>query len=209
MERTDIELSLVNKSQDANNSSVIIFQKNNIPEFDDTGVAWRVIRNLGRDTRYPFIFPMQLSISAVDSYGNYTSHVTVEPGMNYIVIEDNSGMLIKPDAATHSKFSETTVTNVLDKGTIEVHAFRDNKLISLKTNIAPGNRTTFSFNPKIYIGVVANVTEGEVIDSAIIKQINTEISLLGLKSADIIMTGGGQGPDATKFEFSLENVHRI
>ena len=30
--------------------------------------------------------------------------------------------------------------------------------------------------------------------------INTEISLLGIAGADIVMTGGGSGPDAKPFE---------
>jgi hypothetical protein len=43
-------------------------------------------------------------------------------------------------------------------------------------------------------------------DSAIISNIDTEISLLGLASADIIMTGGGPGQNSTPFEFQLANV---
>ena len=43
-------------------------------------------------------------------------------------------------------------------------------------------------------------------NSAIISNINTEISLLGIVSADIVMTGGGSGPNATAFVFTLENV---
>ena len=36
--------------------------------------------------------------------------------------------------------------------------------------------------------------------------VNSEIGLLGVQSADIVMTGGGVGPNATPFKFSLENV---
>ena len=43
-------------------------------------------------------------------------------------------------------------------------------------------------------------------NSAILSDINTELSLLGIQSADIVMTGGGAGPQATPFEFTLENV---
>jgi hypothetical protein len=42
--------------------------------------------------------------------------------------------------------------------------------------------------------------------SAVVSNINTELSLLGIKSADIVMTGGGPGASATPFAFSLENV---
>lgn len=43
-------------------------------------------------------------------------------------------------------------------------------------------------------------------NSAILASINTEISLLGIASAGIVMTGGGAGPDATPFEFSLQSI---
>ena len=45
-----------------------------------------------------------------------------------------------------------------------------------------------------------------MMNSAIIGDINTEISLLGVASADIVMTGGGPGQNATAFQFTLENV---
>jgi hypothetical protein len=36
--------------------------------------------------------------------------------------------------------------------------------------------------------------------------VNTQISLLGISSADIVMTGGGPGPESPPFIFSLANV---
>jgi hypothetical protein len=43
-------------------------------------------------------------------------------------------------------------------------------------------------------------------NSAIIANANTEISLIGIASADIVMTGGGPGPSSTPYQFNLENV---
>jgi hypothetical protein len=64
----------------------------------------------------------------------------------------------------------------------------------------------FTFKPTIWIGVASQVEPGDVIDSAILSEINTEISLLGIVSADIVMTGGGTGPNATPFAFTLQNI---
>ncbi len=41
---------------------------------------------------------------------------------------------------------------------------------------------------------------------AVVASTNTEFSLLGIASADIVMTGGGSGLDARPFEFNIENV---
>ncbi len=47
-------------------------------------------------------------------------------------------------------------------------------------------------------------------NSAIVSEINTELSLLGIASADIIMTGGGAaGQGAQPFVFNLENIVHI
>jgi hypothetical protein len=43
-------------------------------------------------------------------------------------------------------------------------------------------------------------------NSAVISDINTELSLLGVASADIVMTGGGAGTSAAPYQFRLANV---
>lgn len=55
-------------------------------------------------------------------------------------------------------------------------------------------------------GVVSQVEEGAIINSAIMSDVNTEIGLLGIASADIVMRGGGTVPNAGYFTFSLANV---
>ena len=60
--------------------------------------------------------------------------------------------------------------------------------------------------PTIFIGVASQIEEGSVIPSAVISVINTKLSLQGLKSADIIMKGGGPGRDSKPVTFSLQNV---
>jgi hypothetical protein len=43
-------------------------------------------------------------------------------------------------------------------------------------------------------------------NSAIISSVNTELSLLGIASADIVMRGGGPGAGSTAFQFDFDNV---
>ena len=87
-------------------------------------------------------------------------------------------------------------------------SFAANALIDLfeKNNLDPQQMAVFEFKPTIWIGVVSQVEEGEVMNSAIISDINTELGLLGVASADIVMTGGGSGPNASAFEFHLQNI---
>jgi hypothetical protein len=83
---------------------------------------------------------------------------------------------------------------------------RPGRLLATKAGIAPGQKALFQFNQTIWIGVVSQVVQGEIMNSAITSNINTEFSLLGIASADIVMTGGGSGANSTPFTFNLANI---
>jgi hypothetical protein len=202
-----IKLNFINRSNDANNSQIVIFQKNVATDFDELSVAWHVIQNCGVLDNHPFTFPMSMKVSASDSWGNYMPQVPAENGQMYHVEYGSSGDTLSAcGAATSGK--EVQVRNDLNKGAINASIYKDGRLLALKTNIAPNQKAVFEFKPTIWIGVVSQVTQGEVMNSAIMSDVNTELSLLGIISADIVMTGGGPGKNSTPFKFTLENIQR-
>ena len=207
----EIQLNLINLSQDINNSEVLIFQKNVAESFSEIAVAWRVIKNLGVQDNHPFTYPLRFDVSASDSYGNYTPRMQALEGQAYEVVRNRSGDVLQPDANNPSASSplDVEVRNNLQTGGINASIFRDNKLLATKTNVSPAQKAVFRFKPRIFIGVVSQVVEGQVLDSAIVQQVNTEIDLLGISSADIVMTGGGGGPNATPFQFRLANINTV
>jgi hypothetical protein len=109
-------------------------------------------------------------------------------------------------AGSGTSSREVQVLNSLPKGAINAGIYKAGKLLATKTSIAPQQKAVFEFKPTLWIGVVSQVDEGQVMNSAILSNIDTEISLLGIASADIVMTGGGPGSGATPFVFRLENV---
>lgn len=200
-----IRLNFINDSNDSNNTEVLIFQKNVATNVDELAVAWRVIRYCGQGDNHPFLFPMSLEVGASDSYGNYTPRLHAENGQLFQMALTASGdQLIA--AGRGSSSSEVQVLNALPKGAINASIYRDGKLLAIKTSIAPQQKAAFEFKPTIWIGVASQIEEGQVMNSAILSSINTEISLLGIAGADIVMTGGGSGPAATPFVFTLQNV---
>ena len=54
-----IKLNFINRSNDQNNSQVVIFQKNVAADLDELAVAWKVIDNCGQGDNHPFNYPMQ------------------------------------------------------------------------------------------------------------------------------------------------------
>ena len=104
--------------------------------------------------------------------------------------------------------TEVQVQNNLTQGAINAGIYRNGTLLAQKTSVAPQQMAAFQFNPTIWIGAVSQVTQGQVMNSAIVQQVNTELSLLGIASADIVMTGGGPGATSQPFNFSLQNIVR-
>lgn len=201
----DIQLNLINNSNDANNSQIVIFQKNVAANFSELAVAWRVVQNLGQGDNHPFTFPMAMAVSASDSYGNYTPKLPAQNGQLFSMSLTASGdQLVASGSGTSS--SEVQVLNSLPKGAINASIYKDGKILATKTSVAPQQKAVFQFKPTIWIGVVSQIVQGQVMNSAIISSVNTELSLLGMASADIVMTGGGPGQDSTAFQFTLENV---
>ncbi len=202
---SDVKLNLINKSNDTNNSRIVIFQHSPTPDFNEIAIAWRVIENLGRGDYHPFVYPYQSYGAASDSWGNFTPQVLVESGQRYAMVKDSSGDVFK-HMGVGSSPNAIEIANDLQQGAINALIYKDGKLFAAKNNVVPGQKAIFEFKPILFIGVVSQIEEGQVINSAIISQVNTELSLFGIASADIVMTGGGPGKTSAPFEFQLENV---
>lgn len=203
----NINLNFINRSGDTNNSSIVIFQQNVAEDFGEIAIAWKVIKNCGRLDNHPFRFPLQFQVCASDSYGNYSPQITAYDGQAYEMVKDSSGDILQLAKTPATSPNEVEIRNQLTRGAINANIFRDGNLCATRTNMAPGQKATFQFHPRIYIGAVSQIDEGQVMDSAIISSINSEISLFGIMSADIVMTGGGPGKTSTAFEFHLENIN--
>lgn len=200
----DIYLNFINQTSDFN-GEVVIFQKNLPVSFDDLAVAWKTINYCGPGDNHPFSFPMTMQVSASDSYGNYTPQLTAQNGQLFQMALTASGdRLIAAGAGTSPK--EVQVVNNLPQGAIDVNIYKAGRLLAIKTSVVPQQKALFEFKPTIWIGVASQIVEGQVMNSATISSINTEISLLGIARADIVMTGGGSG---RPYSFALGNIVMI
>lgn len=204
----DIKLNLINKSNDVNNSSIVIFQQNVVTNFDELAVAWMVIQNMGHEDHHPFLYTHDYDVSAEDSYGNITPRLSAANGDAFEMIRDNSGDVLQVKSDSTCAPEQIEIANNLALGDIKTNVYRSGKLLASKTNVSPAEKAVFEFKPSIFLGVASQIQEGDVMNSAIISSINTELSLLGISSADIVMTGGGSGANATSFNFSMENIVR-
>ena len=206
MAMQEVKLNLINRSNDENNSSVVIFQKNIANKIDNTTVAWRVIQNCETGKQHTFVFPLQFQVCANDSLGNYTPKLNAHDGQNFAMVEELGGNILTLGKHPALFADEVEIENSLVQTPIGGNVYRDGKLLAVKPNLKPGQKATFQFQPSIFIGVNSEVEEGELIDLEMISQASTEIDLLGIESADIVMTKSPANTDL--FEFTLENISR-
>ncbi len=202
----NITLTLINHSSDANNSQVVIFQRNVATNFDEIAVAWKVIEFTGKGDSHRFEFPLANSAVAIDAAsGDTVKPVPVSNGTLLSAVDAHDGVALQP-SGTATSAREIQVLNQRTRGSIDTQIYKDGRLLAIKSSVAPGQKAVFQFKPTIWVGVVTDVQAGEVLDSAILSQVNTELSLMGIVSADIVMTGGGPGPNTKPFSFTLQNV---
>jgi len=199
----DIEITFINQSYDENNSNVVIFQKNVATNFEEIAVAWRVIENCGRNWTHKFKYPMNFTVGAQDSWGNISDLQPAINGQKWNIVRSTSGDVLSLDSNPASSLNEVEVKNCLAVGAIDAQIYKDGKLLATKTGVSPQQKAVFEFKPTIWAGVVSEIEEGDIMNSAILSDINTEISLLGITKANLIMTGGGVGSSATPFKFTL------
>jgi hypothetical protein len=195
----DIARSLRNRSEGS--PDVVIFQKNVAAGSEDLAIAWRVIRTNPGDS-VSFTYSFDTPAEASDAFGNSTEQVAASNGQ---LLRVTSG----PALSVHGSAdlgNQIGVRNDMSQGSIDVQIYRDGRLLAIKKALSPQQPSVFQFPPALWIGVVSNVIEGKIIDSAIIAEINSQLSLTGITDANVTMTGGGGGTHATPYVFSLSNA---
>jgi hypothetical protein len=201
-----ISLNFINQSADLQQSQIVIFQKNVAGACDHGCVAWKVIQNCGPGGNHPFLFETSKEIGASDSYGNYVPRCAGSPGDAFQVSATSSGDTLSK-CGNASWPTEVEISNNLSKGAINAVIYRSGVLLATTEALAPRQIAAFEFLPTIWIGAVQRrIFQGALLSPAVIEQCDTELSLLGIASADIVMTGGGPGQSSTRLTFSLQNV---
>lgn len=199
-----IQLNFINQSNDQHNSKVVIFQAN---EADPRAIpiAWKVIENCGPGWTHPFTYDTDTTIAAGDSYGNYTPQLPAGAGRQFRLTESPTGNLLK--ATGHSAGADAIeFVNGLTKGAAGAYLYRGGRLFAATPGVVPGQEAVFVFRPVIRIRVVVQAQEGAAIDPVILSHASAQLSLAGIGSADIVMTGGGPGPGSTPYAFTLQNI---
>lgn len=206
----NIYLNFINKTDDhANKVDVVFYQRNFAIEFGEIAVAWKVIQNSERLDQESFKYSTRYSVAIADSFRNYTPQIPASNGATYDVIEGGYGIMPQISSIPADNPEEIEIRNSLKTGEISVNCYRDGSLLATRTNINPGEKAFFEFKPQLFVGVASGIKQGDILYANSITQINSQINLFGVTSADIVLKGGGTGSAAIPFSVALENINRL
>ena len=145
----DIELNFVNHSNDANNSDIVIFQKN--AATDDFPVAWLVIRNCGPGDNHPFNYPVAMAVSAGDRWGNDTPWLPGQDGQMFAVTRAGEGAALAY-AGPSADPATVQVRNDLADSAIVARLHKEGRVAAIVAGLAPQQIAAFRLAPTIWIG---------------------------------------------------------
>ena len=74
------------------------------------------------------------------------------------------------------------------------------------TSMAPGETALFQCQHALWEGWCSQVVLGRPIHSAVMSEINTALSPIGIASANTVMSEGGPGEGSITCEVNLENI---
>lgn len=204
----DIKLNFINRSND-NTKDVVIYQPNIATmSYNEQPVAWKVFKNCGINEEHLFIFEWTVEVAIRNMFGEFDKFVEAPSGGVLEIVERNYNEQLLVSNRRTDNPSEFEVCNKLEYGSYGICCFRSDQLLAQRDDLYPSDTTYFRFPTGIHIGIVSDVEEGDEMEPEMAVTFETELNLIGITAADIVMTGGGRGEDATPIEFSLENIER-
>lgn len=198
------KICYINKSANKDLPEVFIFAKNATPNFDlyKDGVAWKVLKKIGRRSRSTFYYDSQYAVQASwENTVNSTAQVPAKLGCNYQVILDTTGIVLKSNGEAFDTNTIEITNNIEVANGISAQFCNNGKVLLQKDNIGYDQVAIFKPSQTIYFGLASEITEGNTLHSGVINSTNFfELNLTGLSNVIISLNGNPK----TGYYFELE-----
>lgn len=190
-----ITLNFMNKTSTPS-INVVLLQKN-INVAETTAMAWTTIpfSNIGDNVKINY--SPNLQIQFVSQSGNISEKITAAAGNKFLASGTNT-IALNGNAGLPSDIELENTTG----STIAILIYRNGKVIYRKDSITNGQTVVVELKPTFFADINKDISQGEIIEAGDLANFNTEISLIGIASSDVIVSGGGTDP----YQFSLDNV---
>lgn len=186
-------------------AQLVLFKRNSAAEgdADHAVLAWKVIRCApGQRVHVVVPFSQQVGVfdPAADVSGAHAGLQMARAGELFTVCAlDGAAPALRrvpgvaADGARGVGANMLGVRSELGAGLLDVVLYKDGRPLCLHPQLQPGATAMFEVLPYLHVGNGAGLVEGALVDAATVRAA-TRISLLGLKSADLVWGGGARPP---------------
>lgn len=193
---SNIKITYTNKSMNVDLPKIFIFTQNQIPSFDvlKESVAWKVIDKIGRDSSCEFEFPIVTEVCAAWNNGTCkTKKLPVNIGENYVVKENNTGIIIEKDGNAVNTRSIDVCNEIHVQNGLSVQLYKAGRLLVAKNIVGFDQKATFVLHPKLYWGLASEIEEGQDLSSAVLNShIFYELNLEGVSEVKVGLYGNSE-----------------
>lgn len=189
----EIKICYINKSANKDLPEVFVFSQNATSNFNlfEEGIAWKVIKNIGRGSRSTFYYNNQYAVQASwDNLTNKTAQVPAQLGCNYQVVLDTTGIVLQPNGEASSANSIEISNNIEVANGITAQFCNNGSTLLQKKQVGHDQTAVFKPSQIIYFGLASEITEGNDLASAVINSSKFfELDLTGLSNVVISLNG--------------------
>lgn len=187
-----VMLTVYNRRSDAAPAQLAFFKRNSAGA-DEVLLAWKVIRcAVGQHAHV--VLPFDQQVGVFDPHGQHAGSFNAVAGDLFRASTSADGQpLLEREAARGALAANMVgVRNGTAALALDVVLYKDGRPLCQHKGLAPGAVATFEVLPYLHVGLCPGVAEGAPLDAASVAGA-TRISLLGLKSADLELSGSGAG----------------
>lgn len=189
-------LTYINASKDY--PWILAFQKNAVNPPNQYDLAWMVFGTNAKVRKVGISFE-GLSAEFLSTSG-VSPRTPMVPGTSYTAEMGSVTVMLKPTGSTGYP-GLVTITNGLDV-VAQITLYRSGLALAMAKEVAPGATAEFAYDDTLWIGQDPGVGPGDPLTGSEMDAINTGITLTGIVSADVVMTGSDGGP----YMFLLEKI---
>lgn len=201
---TDVKVTYVNNSLNPDQPTIFVFAKNLVPTFDVLvdGIAWRTMPDIGKGSSSCFVYPIITQVQAMWGDCNATRSLLADIGKRYTVLENDTGIVLKPNGNASQSTAIEVNSSVQVDGGIRAQLSKDGKVLMTKTIVAYNQKATFILHPKLYWGIASEIQEGQLISTAVLHTDNFfEQDIEGVTEATVTLTGNPK----EGYQFTVQN----
>jgi hypothetical protein len=196
-------LVFVNQCLSRSAPSVIVWQDLRASEDTFFNFSWKLITGCGYGRRHPFPFP-DLEVSFEDVFGNHTPRQSACSGDSFSFSQRQVQKLSVSELIAAGRIDFRNGSDSRCRATL----WRGQSRIGYTRFLDPGEVSSCFAHARIRIGAIPEAQENTCLSKGVMERCATELSLQGIRSASLVMMGGGWGAKATAFSFHLLDIDK-